>query len=66
MPDWITPTVITALGVVVWYLARRIMDRLDTIHNYMMNEIRQFDVRLSVIETLVLPPETLSKIRKQQ
>lgn len=66
MPEWVLPSTVTALAVVIWYLARRIMakqdelDRginakLDTIQQYMQTELRSFDVRLSVVETLVLP-----------
>ena len=80
LPEWVTPTVIGALGIIIWYLARRIMEKQDEIAKaqgalaeaaaveasklaaqlseiklYMQSELRQFDVRLSVVETLVLP-----------
>lgn len=66
MPDWMVPYTLLALATIVWYLARRIMAKqdqldaglhakLDTIQQYMQSELRQFDVRLSVVETLVLP-----------
>ncbi len=34
---------------------RNVNAKLDAIHSYMQSELRQFDVRLSVVETLVLP-----------
>lgn len=66
MPDWILPSVIGAFAVVLWWLARRVIAKqeeldkgvhakLDALQAYMVTEIRQFDVRLSVVETLVLP-----------
>jgi len=68
MPDWILPSALGALGAIIWYLARRMMakqdalesglhTKLDSIKEYMQSELRSMDVRLSVVETLVLPPK---------
>ena len=57
MPDWILPAVLTAFAAVIWFLARRMLAKLDSIESYMQSELRTMDVRLSVVETLVLPPK---------
>jgi hypothetical protein len=62
MPDWVLPSTIAALATVLWWLGRQLVAKLDNVRDklghldaYMKNELRAMDVRLSVLETLVLP-----------
>ncbi len=51
--DWLLPAVVGALCTVTWWMGRGVMDRLDQLQEYMRNELRSMDVRLSVVEAML-------------
>jgi hypothetical protein len=55
MPDWLLPSTVAALAVVLAEVGRRILTRLDALDEMMRTELRGMDVRISRIEEHLWP-----------
>ena len=55
MPDWLLPSTVAALAVVLAEVGRRILTRLDALDAMMRTELRGMDVRISRIEEHLWP-----------